>query len=383
VSTEPDVGRLVGLLERLVAIDTQNPPGREAEAAALLASELDSLGFVTEIRPLAQDRANVVARLDNGAGPCFAFNSHMDTVPAGAGWRTDPFRLTERDGRLFARGACDAKGPIAAMVEAGRLLATQRDLWRGTLVVALVADEEIDGGGSRALVKQEPKADLVVVGEPTNNAVFVAHKGCLRPLIRAKGKAAHSGRPELGVNAILAAGHLMTLFDARDRELRTQTHPLVGHASLSVTRIAGGIADNVVPDACELVLDRRLLPGETLDAALDELHALLTRANREYGVRAEVAAVRTAAGATETAVGDPLVREAVAISRGYGVTFPQPGGLTGGCDLVHYRDAGAVGIVLGPGSLDIAHQPDEYVPTDDLVRAALIYRDVAVAMMRP
>ena len=120
-----------------------------------------------------------------------------------------------------------------------------------------------------------------------------------------------------------------------------------------------------------------------LDAALDELHALLTRAKREYGVRAEVAAVRTAAGATETAVGDPLVLEAVAVSRGHGVTFPQPGGLTGGCDLVHYRDAGAVGIVLGPGSLDIAHQPDEYVPTDDLVRAALIYRDIAVAMMRP
>lgn len=383
MSAEPDVGRLVGLLERLVAIDTQNPPGREAEAAALLASELDGLGFVTEIRPLAEGRANVIARLDNGAGPCFAFNSHMDTVPAGAGWTTDPFRLTEIDGRLFARGACDAKGPITAIVEAGRLLATQRDLWRGALVLALVADEEINGGGSRALVKQEPNADLVVIGEPTNNAVFVAHKGCLRPLIRAKGKAAHSGRPELGINAILAAGHLMTLFDTRDRELRTQTHPLVGHASLSVTRIAGGIADNVVPDACELVLDRRLLPGETLDAALDELHALLTRAKREYGVQAELAAVRTAAGATETAIGDPLVREAVAISRGYGVTFPQPGGLSGGCDLVHYRDAGAVGIVLGPGSLDIAHQPDEYVPTEDLVRAALIYRDIAVAMMRP
>jgi len=382
VSAEPVVGRLVGLLERLVAIDTQNPPGREAEAAALLAVELDGLGFATEIRPLAEGRANVVARLDNGAGPCFAFNSHMDTVPAGAGWTTDPFRLTERDGRLFARGACDAKGPIAAMVEAGRLLAAQRDLWRGALVLAFVADEEIDGGGSRALVKQEPKADLVVVGEPTNNAVFAAHKGCLRPLIRTNGKAAHSGRAELGVNAILAAGHLMTLFDERDRELRTQTHPLVGHASLSVTRIAGGMADNVVPDACEMVLDRRLLPGETLDAALDELHALLTRAKREHGVQAELAAVRTAAGPTETAVDDPLVRAAVAISRGHGATSAQPGGLTGGCDLVHYRDAGAVGIVLGPGSLDVAHQPDEYVPADDLVRAAIIYSDIAVAMMR-
>ena len=379
----PDIARLAALLERLVAIDTQNPPGREAEAAALLASELDAIGFATEVRPLADGRANVVARIDNGAGPCFAFNSHMDTVPVGGGWTSDPFRLTERDGRLFARGACDAKGPIVAMVEAGRLLASQRDLWRGALVMMFVADEEINGGGSRALAKQQPRPDWIVIGEPTNNAVFAAHKGCLRPLIRAKGKAAHSGRPELGVNAILAASHLTSLFDARDRELRARNHPLVGHASLTVTRIAGGIADNVVPDDCEMVLDRRLLPGETLDAALDDLHALLRRAKRDHGVEAEIATIRANAGPTETAVDDLLVRNAVAISRARGVTFPQPGGLTGGCDLVHFHDVGAVGIVLGPGSLDVAHQPDEYVPKDDLARAALIYRDVAVAMLRP
>ena len=156
-------------------------------------------------------------------GPCFAFNSHMDTVPVGGGWTSDPFRLTERDGKLFGRGACDAKGPIVAMAEAGRLLASQRDHWRGTLIMMFVADEEINGGGSRALAKQQPTPDLIVIGEPTNNAVFAAHKGCLRPLVRAKGKAAHSGRPELGVNAILAASQLMSLFDARDRELRALT----------------------------------------------------------------------------------------------------------------------------------------------------------------
>jgi acetylornithine deacetylase/succinyl-diaminopimelate desuccinylase len=381
-ASAPDAARLAQLLERLVAIDTQNPPGREAEAAALLASDLEAIGFATEVHFIADGRANVVGRIDNGDGPCFAFNSHMDTVPVGGGWTSDPFRLTERDGKLFGRGACDAKGPIVAMAEAGRLLASQRDLWRGTLIMMFVADEEINGGGSRVLAKQKPTPDLIVIGEPTNNAVFTAHKGCLRPLVRAKGKAAHSGRPELGVNAILAASQLTSLIDARDRELRALNHPLVGHASLSVTRISGGIGDNVIPENCEMVLDRRLLPGETLDAAMDDLNALLTRAKRDYGVEAEIAAIRTKAGPTETSVDDPLVRNAVAISRAHGVTFPQPGGLTGGCDLVHFHDAGSVGIVLGPGSLDVAHQPDEYVPKDDLTRAALIYRDLAVAMMQ-
>ena len=203
----------------------------------------------------------------------------MDTVPAGGGWTGDPFRLTERDGKLFGRGACDAKGPIVAMAEAGpparRRSATS---WRGTLIMMFVADEEINGGGSRVLARQQPTPDWIVIGEPTNNAVFAAHKGCLRPLIRAKGKAAHSGRPELGVNAILAASRLTSIFDERDRELRALSHPLVGHASLSVTRIVGGIGDNVIPESCEMVLDRRLLPGESLDAAMDELHAMLDRA---------------------------------------------------------------------------------------------------------
>jgi hypothetical protein len=104
IHAEPDAGRIVDLLERLVAIDTQNPPGREAEAAALLATELDGMGFATEMKPLAEGRANIVARLDNGPGPCFAFNSRMDTVPVGVGWTSGPFRLTERNGRLFARG---------------------------------------------------------------------------------------------------------------------------------------------------------------------------------------------------------------------------------------------------------------------------------------
>jgi len=107
------------------------------------------------------------------------------------------------------------------------------------------------------------------------------------------------------------------------------------------------------------------------------------QAKRDHGVEAELVEIRAMAGPAETPVDASMVREAAAIARRHGVTAPQPSGLTGGCDLVHFRETGSLGIVLGPGSLDVAHQPDEYVPKDDLVRASLIYRDIAMAMMRP
>jgi len=382
MTLDPDSSRLVDVLERLVAVDTQNPPGREAEGATLLADEFKRMGFATELQHLAEGRANVIGRFDNGAGPRLALNSHIDTVPVGTGWTTDPFRLTERNGHLYGRGACDAKGSITSMVEAGRLLLAMRDAWRGTLILAFVADEEIDSTGAKALVTLAPPIDLVVVGEPTSNAVYSAHKGCVRPVIRISGRAAHSGRPELGVNAILSAARLLQLLDERDRKLRTRSHALVGKASLTVTRITGGIADNVVPDNCEIVLDERLLPGDECETALNELRALLGRAKRDHGVEAEIVSVHSIAGPTETALDHPIVREAVAASSRHGITLPQPAGLTGGCDLVHFHSSGAVGVILGPGSLDVVHQPNEFVPKNDLTQAAMIYRDIALAMLR-
>jgi len=383
MTAQPDVARITDLLARLVAIDTQNPPGGEMPAASLLADALRDAGFATELRALPGGRANVLARLDNGPGPVLAFNSHLDTVPVGEGWSTDPLHLVERDGRLYGRGACDAKGQVSAMAEAGRLLLDARQDWRGTLLLAFVADEEVGGIGARTIGRDGPRIDWVVVGEPTGNAVCAGHKGCVRPLLRVAGRAAHSSTPERGVNAILAAGRLLPLLAEHDAMLRRRTHPLLGPASLTVTRIAGGIADNIVPDGCEIVLDRRLLPGETPEAALAEIEAVLDRARREQAVNAALVRVRTAAGAAVTPDGSPLLAAALEASPRHGVTAAQPIGFTGGSDLVHFCDAGATGLLLGPGSLAVAHQPDEFVPRDELVQAALIYRDIALAMLRP
>jgi acetylornithine deacetylase/succinyl-diaminopimelate desuccinylase family protein len=376
-----DPARICGLLERLVAFDTQNPPGQETEAARFLAATVAAFGFTAELQEIADGRANVVARLDNGAGPTLAYNSHIDTVPVGTGWSSDPLRLTERNGLLYGRGSCDAKGSIASMTEAARLLAARKADWSGTLLLTFVADEEINSTGSKH-VAHETKArratiDAVIIGEPTGNQVHAAHKGVLRPLLRVNGQTAHSSRPELGINAIQKAGLLLSLLDAEDRKLRDRQHALLGPATLTVTRISGGIADNVVPDACEIVIDRRLLPGEEADAALDELRELLVHAKEEHDIDAEVVRVRTASGAAETAASSPIVRLSLAAN-----AQAAPQGFTGGCDLVHFRAIGSDGIILGPGSLAQAHKPDEFVPKAELLQAAALYRDIALAMLR-
>lgn len=377
-----DAGRLVGRLERLVAFDTQNPPGaREAECAAWIAAELAALGFAVEVDAFDEGRANVVATLANGPGPCFAFNTHTDVVPAGEGWSTDPFRLQPRGADLVGRGACDAKGALAAMLEALHLLAGARASWSGTLMGVFVADEEASSRGARRYAATKPGIDLVVVGEPSGNIPITAHKGSLRPLVRVAGRTAHSGTPELGINAIFQAGKLLPRIEAMHATLATKRHPLVGQPSLTVTRAMAGKADNVVPDACDLLLDRRLVPGEREADAVAAIDVMLKAAQAD-GIEATIVELRpTTGGAAETATSHPAVQAAIAAARRHGVPDPTPIGFGGACDFVHFREAGAEGLVLGPGDLAVAHKPDEFVPRAELEAAALIYRDIAAALL--
>lgn len=378
----PDPSRMKAELARLVGIDTENPPGREHEAAELVADLLAAAGFETALDPFAPGRTNVVARLDNGPGPLFAFNTHLDVVPAGDGWSSPPFALRERGGSLFGRGACDAKGALIAMIEAMRLLAAARRTWSGTLVGAFVADEEVASAGARRFVASAPPIDHAIIGEPTSNATVIAHKGSLRPVVRVHGTTAHSGTPELGDNAIYRAGRLIALVEQHHEAVVCRhVHPLVGKASLTVTRIQAGVADNVIPDRCDLLLDRRLVPGEEETLVRREIQDLLAAAAK-CGIRAEVVDYRpTTGGASETPREAPIVVASLAAGRRNGARSREPLGFQGGCDLVHFRGVGAAGTVIGPGSLAVAHKPDEFVPVDEFIAASRIYRDVALAML--
>ncbi|MBP0496338.1 M20 family metallopeptidase [Pararoseomonas indoligenes] len=378
-----DPARLLGDLARLVAFDTANPPGaREAGCAAWVAERLREAGLAVELDLFEEGRANVVGRLENGPGPCFAFNTHMDTVPAGEGWSGPPLELRERDARLFGRGACDAKGSLAAMLEAVRLLAAGRAGWSGTLLAVFVADEEASSRGARRFAAGAGGIDVVVVGEPSGNAPIIAHKGSLRPLVRVAGRSTHSGTPDLGVNAIFEAARLLPRLARLHEALRGRAHPLVGPPSLTVTRATAGQADNVVPDGCDLLLDRRLVPGETEAAALAEIAAVLDAARTEDGIATEVLMLKpTTGGAAETPPDHPIVLAAVAAARRHGVADPAPIGFGGACDFVHFREAGAQGVVMGPGDLTVAHAPDEFVPRRELEAAVPIYRDIALSVL--
>lgn len=383
MSQMPDTARMKRELAEIISIRTENPPGREADAAVYVQNLLVAAGFDVSLTEYKPGRFNVEARLENGLGPVFAFNTHMDTVPAGEGWSSDPFQLREADGKLFGRGACDCKGPLIAMVEALRMLASERQSWSGTLLGVFVGDEEIASEGAKFYAAGKPKIDFAVVGEPTSNTTFSAHKGSLRPVVRVYGVSAHSGTPHLGENAIYRAAQLLGMVETHhDKVVRRRAHPLVGEASLTVTRIWGGHADNVLPGACDLLLDRRMVPGEDEAAVKKEIADLLLAANRRFGLRAEIVDYRATTGsATETAGDATIVQASLAACRAHGITTPGPFGFQGGCDLVHFRELGAQGTVIGPGTLSVAHKPDEFVPVDEFVTAALIYRDVAKSML--
>jgi acetylornithine deacetylase/succinyl-diaminopimelate desuccinylase family protein len=379
MSYMPNTDRMFRDLETLVSLNSENPPGWERDVALWIVQVLTEIGLETRMNEFQTNRFNVEGVYRNGHGPSFAFNTHMDTVPASDGWSTDPFSLVERDGKLFGRGTCDCKGPLASMIEAVRALVENKHLWSGTLLVVFTGDEEIASAGAKHYVKNGPKIDAVVVGEPTGNACYSAHKGSFRPIVRVFGKAAHSGSPHLGENAIFRMAELFFYIkEFHEAELARRHHWLVGSPSLTVTRIQGGHADNVIPSECEILLDRRLIPGETDDSATEEIKSILEKAALSTGLRAEISGFHeTTGGATETSELSEIVKVSIEACRAAGVMEPGPFGFQGACDLVHFIKSGAQGVVVGPGNIAVAHRPDEFVPKNEFINSARIYSDIA------
>ena len=367
----------VALLERLVAVDSTNPGGDESGAADVLADVLRAVGAAVAIEEYAPGHVNLVAEVRFGDGPRVMFNSHLDVVPAGSGWSSDPFVPVVRDGRLYGRGAADAKGSLAAMAGAFVDIVRSGAASRGTLVFTAVGDEEVGSTGARALV-ETLRADACIVGEPTGLRLLAAHKGSLRPVIEVIGRGAHAAAPHNGVNAITGTAALLGALDDYGRKLAQRAHPLTGSPTLTPVLIEGGQAPNAVPEKCTLTIDRRMVPGETADDARGEIDDLLAEFNRTHApVTARIAALAPSTGGpSETAVDDPFVVACRGALREAGES-DEVGGLVVNCDMTTFRGAGIPTVVFGPGELEVMHAADEFVPLDQLERARVAYRAMA------
>ena len=381
-AVDPD--EVLRFARALIAAPSENPGGTEDAVAGVAGDLLAELGARVEIVRSEEGRPSILGRLGSGERPRLAWNGHLDTVPAGdvSTWSSDPFGGSVADGRLVGRGACDMKGAIASAL--GAVAGVRRAAldFAGTLDLHLVADEELAGIHGTRVLRDRGRLDqdAAVVGEPTGLEIALAERGGAWVTARAHGRAAHGSQPHLGTNAIVSMSRLVLRLP---EVLPDREHPLVGRPTVNVAIVAGGTAPNVVPDRCEADIDRRIVPGEDdPDEVLEPFRRLIDRLQDEHPDLDVEVAIREWTEAAETS-GDTaiaaLAREAVAEETGATPPFV---GFTGITDARFYiNDAKMPTVIVGPGSLSLAHTANESVGLDELHVAARVYARLFVGFL--
>ena len=377
---------LAELLQALIRIPTLNPPGEAYEDfVSEFRARLDGYGYTTEVHavpeadlpelaPFGQGlpRPNLIGTLNRGDGPVVHLNGHYDVVPVGNDWTRDPFGGELADGWIYGRGAADMKSGLAAQVIAVEAL--RRTEWAGTVVQSAVPDEETVGvrnAGMGWLVEQGlVKADALIITEPFGpDGVGIGHKGAIWGEITLHGKQAHGSSPRLGINAVEAMARYLYAIDRHVRPLLEARVTAYGvtpdepHATLSFDTIRGGAATNIVPDRCTVTFNRRLVPGEDLDEARDELLAPLKALGLPYDYHETYSTQPVLVGEEE-----PVVQAACRAVRDLGL---EPRILiSAGSDDQRFVVQGAGitnSLVYGPGTTGLSHISDERISVDDLV----------------
>jgi acetylornithine deacetylase/succinyl-diaminopimelate desuccinylase-like protein len=371
VPIDEERGRLLSDAAALIRIRSANPPGLERPVAEWLAARLQHIANGVSVEALTEGRANVVATFDFGPGPTLLLCSHSDVVPVQDEGQWDP---VIRDGRLIGRGACDAKGAIAAMIGACERLAARRGDLVGTLLLACVADEESNAEGVRALVSRGLHADAAIIGEPTNNIAVLGSRGAVRLGVRFQGRAAHASSPSKGVNAIYGAARFILAIESLDGELNARG----SMGSCSATMVDGGSKLNVVPDTCTVQVDRRLGPEETSDAAIFAIESCLARVALEApGVSYELSPAGLWVDPFELGAGSEFATLLLS-TLGQSASGPTFRAVS---DAPHLIAVGIPTALLGPGSLDTAHSSTEFVDVGELEAAVDLYERVVRAYL--
>lgn len=381
-----DKDEVVKFHQALVQVPSVNPPGDVRSAIAMCEQRLRDAGFQTRLVAVEEPKPNLIAELAGKPGPTLCFNAHLDVVPIGerSAWQHDPFGAEIEDGKVYGRGAGDDKASVAAQVMAAVALANADVELTGNLVVNEVADEEIGGVAGAAMIVADGhiKPDYVIVGEQTLNRVCVGEKGSAGTTITVYGRTAHGALPWEGANAIEGMAEVIS---ALRRELWPQlenrTHQYFHHSSASVNIITGGVKSNVVPDVCEIFIDRRLIPGEDPKLAVAEINEIAQKAVKDIpGITVTVEGGEHSLPATVSGPDAPLVRAMIDANRIIGGNTA-PTGFSMATDGRFFAAAGYPTIIYGPGDPKLAHVPDEWVGVNELYEATRAYAVAALLLL--
>jgi acetylornithine deacetylase/succinyl-diaminopimelate desuccinylase-like protein len=381
------VDAVTGLLSDLVAIPSVNPMGRPLSGPGFLEAGMSDFlerwfrdrGIPFERQTVSPGRDNLIARYESPRGRrTVLFDAHQDTVPTD-GMTIDPFAAEIRDGKLYGRGACDIKGGMAAMLIALDRLVRERPEGSASVVMACTVDEEFTHTGSSHLATSPHGADVAVAAEPTMLNLVTRHKGAVRWKIRTRGIACHSSTPHLGRNAIYRMAAVVDALAGHAEELARSSDPILGPPTLSVGRIEGGQSVNVVPDWCEIEIDRRVIPGEVPLDCMKRVEVLLRQRLGEVDwiefLAPWVNMPALAPGESGQGGWIDVAREAV--GRAIGRT-PEIMGVPYGTDAGPLGAAGLPCVVLGPGDIAQAHTKDEWIELDQVRAAVDAYYQIAL-----
>lgn len=377
---------VIAFLQRLIQCETVNPPGDVREAIVVCADKLAAVGFATRTVQLDETKPNLIAEFGMGVGPTLCFNAHLDVVPPGdlAAWAYPPFGGVVANGRVYGRGAGDDKASVTAQVMAGVALARSGVALAGRLVVNEVADEEIGGplGAEMVVQGKHIVPDFVIVGEQTLNRVCVGEKGFASTRVRTTGKTAHGALPWEGANALEAMAEIMVAIRRELPErLARRTHPFFHPSSMSINMIQAGVKENVVPDVCEIYIDRRIVPGEDPNACMAEIREIAERAVQAVpGVSVEVYTNTEMRAATMNPPDAAHVAAMVEANRYLGLNTDLTG-FSMGTDGRFFADMGYPTIIYGPGDPRIAHIADEWVGIDEVMEATRAYALTALELL--
>lgn len=339
------------------AIDLSNLP-----VIQLLANWLDTLDFQVEIMPVATGKANLIATRGRGSGG-LVLAGHTDTVPYDEHrWQHDPFKLTDADNRFYGLGTSDMKAFLALAIEAA--ISFNHNDYQRPLIILATADEETTMDGAKALVKaSQPQARYAIIGEPTGMKPVRMHKGILMEAIRITGLAGHSSNPDLGHNALEAMHQVMAELMRWRSELQQRYRNSLFEVpvpTMNLGHIHGGDNPNRICGHCELHIDIRPLPGMSLDELRHELKQRLQQVLPERGFNLETYPLFSGTPAMETHA------ESAIITTAEQLTGHSAGSVAFGTEAPYLSQLGIDTLVLGPGNIDQAHQPDEYLEQDKI-----------------